>query len=130
LAGNGQHILLVDDHAEILSLGRRVLTDAGYRVTTARGITATAKQLDSGEDFDLLCVDGSMTERTSECNLLARFAEAYPGRPIATCSGRIEKAQWPASTKETPTAFLAKPYSPTKLLATIGQLLAADKAKD
>lgn len=130
LTGAGQHLLLVDDHAEILNLGRRVLTSAGYRVTTARGITDTAKQLDRDQGFDLLCIDGSMTEQTSECDLLARFTEMYPGRPILTCSGRIENFGPPTTAKETRAAFLPKPYSPTELLTAIGMLLATRKTEN
>ncbi len=86
LKGN-ERILLVDDEAALVSLGRVTLSSFGYRVT---GVTSSVKALDlfrqHPDAFDLVMTDLAMPELTGE-DLARCLLEIRPDIPIIISTG-------------------------------------------
>jgi two-component system, cell cycle sensor histidine kinase and response regulator CckA len=121
-------VLVVDDEASIRDVARRVLTSAGYRVTTAgSGQDAIALLADPELPVDLILTDVVMPGITGEA-FAARAREIHPGIRLLFMSGYERRGaaagKWPHPTRD----VIAKPFSRAALLARVSQALAADIA--
>ena len=84
--GNG-NILLVDDDKMLLDLIDQMLTNLGYKVTTATGGAQALELLqDNPDKFDLLFTDQAMPEMTGE-ELSQKIKQLGFKLPIILCSG-------------------------------------------
>ncbi|MDR5866753.1 two-component system response regulator GlrR [Halomonas koreensis] len=125
-AGQGAHILLVDDDPSLLKLLGMRLESRGYRVTTAESGREALKRLDAGHP-DLVLSDMRMDEMDG----LALFQEIQrrlPGLPviILTAHGSIPDAV--SATRQGVFGFLTKPVDREELFATIDEALAQTTA--
>ena len=85
--GDGERVLLVDDHALVLDATRILLEHLGYRVTACRSpFQAIAAFRESPADFSLILTDLSMQELNG-AELARELLAARPGIPIVVCSG-------------------------------------------
>ena len=119
------HILVADDEPPIRAFVARVLEGAGYRVTAVEdGGPALVALLAEGADFAALVTDCRMT-RVNGPEVLARLRAAGRAVPVILTSGSEQPDSIPGLASDPRTAFLAKPFHPTDLLASLQRLLSA-----
>ena len=110
-----QHILLVEDDPDLLSLLTEVLEDEGYRVSGASRRQQARAALRKG-DVDLLIADSVL--RGGNGDDVAKAA-GRRGLPIIMMSGEPERI---ARLSGGPLPFLPKPFRAAALLRLIRQL--------
>ncbi len=82
-----EHILLVDDEAPLVEIGRSMLNRLGYRVTTANNsIEALRLFCETPGRFDLVITDLTMPNLTGD-QLALRVLETRPDIPLIACTG-------------------------------------------
>ena len=118
-------VLVIDDEPQIREVVHRVLTSAGYSVTTAaNGQDALTLLANPGTAADLILTDIIMPGITGAA-FAAQVQVMRPGIQVLFMSGyeRPDSAAagWPAA--DVP--VIGKPFSRASLLATVSQLLAA-----
>ncbi len=111
-----QHILLVEDDPDLLSLLTEVLEDEGYRVSGASHRQQARAALRKG-DIDLLIADSVL--RGGNGDDVAKAASRR-GLPIIMMSGEPERI---ARLSGGPLPFLPKPFRAAALLRLVRQLL-------
>jgi len=116
-------ILIVDDDPVVRLLLERLLTNAGYAVTTAtHGAEALEAALRAERPVDLAITDIRMPHMDG-WELGRRLSHHWPGLPILYLSGftselsRFSPARTPAA------GFLPKPFDPDELLRRVALLL-------
>lgn len=122
--GQGETILLVDDEIALLEITREILGLFNYRVLTAKdGAEAvTLYQQHKGNikavvtDMMMPIMDGTATVRALQ--------EIDPLVKVICVSGLSSKPNLAEAGQANVQATLRKPYSPTKLLTTLRQVLA------
>jgi two-component system, cell cycle sensor histidine kinase and response regulator CckA len=116
-------ILIVDDDSVVRALLQRVLTNAGYTVTTAaHGAEALEAVLGAGQTIDLAITDIRMPHMDG-WELGRRLSHHRPGLPILYLSGFTSELSRfsPAGTQAA--GFLSKPFDPDELLRRVALLL-------
>jgi DNA-binding response OmpR family regulator len=111
-----QHILLVEDDPDLLSLLTEVLEDEGYRVSAASRRQQARSALRKG-NIDLLIADSVL--RGGNGDDVAKAA-GRRGLPIIMMSGEPDRI---ARLSGGPLPFLPKPFRAAALLQLIKQLL-------
>jgi DNA-binding response OmpR family regulator len=111
-----QHILLVEDDPDLLSLLTEVLEDEGYWVSGASRRQQARAALRKG-DVDLLIADSVL--RGGNGDDVAKAA-GRRGLPIIMMSGEPERI---ARLSGGPWPFLAKPFRAAALVRLVRQLL-------
>jgi PAS domain S-box-containing protein len=85
--GNGEHVMLVDDHALVQDATRNLLEHLGYRATVfGSPLKALAAFRESAEDYDLVLTDLSMREMNG-AELAREILAVRPTIPIVVSSG-------------------------------------------
>jgi PAS domain S-box-containing protein len=115
--GSGRTILLVDDEASVLRTTSSILRAAGYRVVEAA--SPSEALLAATRDFDLLVSDIVLPSITGR-ELAKRIREHHPALPVLFISGFAPEGRVMADV-----AFLAKPFTPEALLASVRDCLKA-----
>src|ERR1051326_8202930 len=110
-----QHILLVEDDPDLLSLLTEVLEDEGYRVTAASRRDQARRALRKA-DIDLLVADSVL--RGGNGDDVAKPASRR-GLPIIMMSGEPDRI---ARLTGGPLPFLQKPFRATALVRLVRQL--------
>jgi DNA-binding response OmpR family regulator len=111
-----QHILLVEDDPDLLSLLTEVLEDEGYRVSAASRRQEARAALRKG-NIDLLIADSVL--RGGNGDDVAKAA-GRRGLPIIMMSGEPDRI---ARLSGGPLPFLPKPFRAAALLQLVKQLL-------
>jgi PAS domain S-box-containing protein len=122
-------VLVIDDEPQIREVVHRVLSSAGYQVTTAsNGQDALALLAKPGTAADLVLTDIVMPGITGAA-FAAQVQVMRPGIQVLFMSGyeRPDSAAhgWP----DAGVPVIGKPFSRASLLATVSQLLAAGPGK-
>jgi len=123
LRGRGETILLVDDEAEVLTIGKDVLESLGYHVLTATdGLEAIDMYTAHRDEIDLLILDVVMPnmggvpalQQIQELNpdVKALFATGYDKNNTLVQDGHIS-----------PDMMISKPYSIAQLSQAIRAIL-------
>ncbi|HOW64172.1 MAG TPA: PAS domain S-box protein [Candidatus Paceibacterota bacterium] len=85
--GSGQHVLVIDDEASLVLMGRKMLLRLGYRVTSC---TSSIEALDlfrtRPQSFDLIITDQTMPRLTG-CELIGKIREIEPHTPVVLMTG-------------------------------------------
>jgi len=120
--GRGETILLVDDEASIREIGRRILTEAGYRVRLAASGEEALKlvQRRPGE-ADLVVLDISMPGMGGIA-CLERLRELRPDIKVIVASGYTRHAPL-GELGEKAQLFVDKPFTRQEMLAGVRQVL-------
>lgn len=115
-------ILMVEDNAEVRSMGETLLVDAGYSVHTAGDAAEALSMVEAGLAFDLLFTDIVMPGELDGVGLAAAVARLRPATPVLLTTGWADRARSQADQRPD-TDLIAKPYRQTDLVAKIRGLL-------
>ncbi len=115
-------ILVVDDAEEIRKMVCAMLLQSGYRALEASDGSEALRTLEQdGEQVNLVVTDLVMPEMNGR-ELAQRISEIRPGLPIIFMSGYSDQPiTHGVSAKDS--LFLAKPFTPTKLMEQVRQAL-------
>jgi CheY-like chemotaxis protein len=114
LSFNKERILVVDDNEDILEILSRMLSNEGYRVTTARdGSIAYEKILVN--DYDLVIMDINMPKMDG-IETVKAIRETDPDTFILLISGEAESREIEQAMENGANKFLAKPLDYDKLI--------------
>jgi CheY-like chemotaxis protein len=115
-------ILVVDDEPQICEFVSRILSDAGYQVTTAAdGPTAIAAVTQQGAP-ELLLTDFKMPRMDGD-ELAARLRQSWPDLKVLYLTGYSQALFGNRALLWEGEAFLGKPCSPAELLEAVSMLL-------
>ena len=125
--GNTEHILLVDDEADIVTGGKKLLERLGYTVTAETDPRKALNHFSADpEQFDLLITDQTMPHMTGEM-LALEVLHIRPAFPIVLCTGLGATAQMTSTMdrlKELGVqALLSKPFERVEIARILRQLL-------
>jgi PAS domain S-box-containing protein len=115
--GDGETVLLVEDHELFRGLVREVLARAGYRVLEAEGGAAALRLLDETGPVDLLLTDVVMPG-LSGVELARRVRDRHPGTPVLYTSGYASRDALAAEASATG-PFIGKPFLPESLAQAV-----------
>ncbi len=109
-------ILVVDDEALLRLIAADVLEDGGYRVLEAADAGSALALLAEHQDVGVLFTDVNMPGDLDGIDLAREVHRRWPHVKLVITSGRVHPsgADLPDSGR-----FVAKPYSPQKLLQEI-----------
>src|SRR5437868_7530596 len=111
-------ILVADDSADLVSLCRAVLEDAGYEVVTATtGIAAIAAA--ETTEIDAAVLDVLMPAMSGDA-IAERLRLKTPGLPILLMTGQYGNQ----FVVDSPVPVLRKPFSPDDLVRAVNALVA------
>jgi PAS domain S-box-containing protein len=114
-AGNGQHVLVVDDEPALARVTVRMLQRLGYQAAAETDPTrALARFRDNPREFDLLLSDLTMPG-TSGFELAMAVLKLRPSLPILLCTGFSPSLEREALQKLGICDILYKPISPSML---------------
>jgi two-component system chemotaxis sensor kinase CheA len=124
------HILLVEDSDVVRETLARLLTDTGYRVTTARdGVEGLDKA--QAEPFDLVSTDVMMPRMDGyELTRALRALDAYRDTPIVMVTSRGERIDRVRGFDAGVDEYITKPHDRSQLRRAIAKLLAARRRED
>jgi CheY-like chemotaxis protein len=120
-----ESILLVEDDAEVRTMLERLLTELGYRVTTAYDGKNALALLENGLRPDLLVTDVVLPEGPSGFELADLARARLPGLKLLFTSGYSQHlaGRRPAAVANAP--LLAKPFHRTELAQHVRRALDA-----
>lgn len=126
--GGGRRVLVVDDEAAIGELVRQTLDQNGFVTEVARGAEAL-ELLVAGRRFDAVVTDIMMPGVPGE-RIARLVAEQQPDAAIVLMSGMLPGPSARASVERDGASFLAKPFTPAALLATLDSALKKQRSLD
>lgn len=119
-----QSILVIDDEQATLGLMNRILTEAGFQVTTGQsGFECIDLFRRSPHDFDLVLLDLTMPFMDGE-ETFRRLREIRRDAPIIMCTGFIQHDKLHRLIGEGLIGFLRKPFAPAEIVSHIRSTLA------
>ncbi len=119
--GHGERVLLVDDEQAVQEITRAILIKYGYQVFSASdGTEALALFAQHQHEIDIVLTDFMMPFLDGPATIRALQSIA-PGVRIITTSGLQENEAVAQQFRHV--TFLAKPFTPEKLLTTIAAVL-------
>ena len=120
-----EHVLVVDDEPLVRTVLERVLTSAGYRVTTADSGCAALASYDRRGAFDLTLLDMSMPGMNGR-DVRAQILERDPGAKVIYITGNAAML----ASAGAPAPLLEKPVTSPVLLAAVRRALGQDTQSD
>jgi PAS domain S-box-containing protein len=122
--GQGR-ILFIDDEADLVEMGEKMLMYLGYEV---EGFTSSSEALESfrenAERFDLVITDQTMPE-ISGVELASRLLEISSDIPIILCTGYSSTVSEDTARQAGISEFVMKPLSIHQLSNIVGKVLMA-----
>ncbi|MBU4261491.1 MAG: response regulator [Proteobacteria bacterium] len=121
--GGREHILIVDDEANIVKIAKEIFEDSGYQVTPHRtGTEALEDFQQQPEKYDLLITDMAMPGMTG-VDLARQVLAIKPSMPVILCSGHSDMVNREQALAMGIRAYVAKPYFMSEMLRTIRKVL-------
>ncbi|MGO4301687.1 PAS domain-containing hybrid sensor histidine kinase/response regulator [Leifsonia sp. RAF41] len=120
--GRGRRVLVVDDEAAICELVRQTLDQRGFVTEVAQGREAL-ELLTQGRRFDAVLTDVMMPGVQGDA-IARRLAAEQPHAAVVLMSGMLPGPGPRAAVERNGAHFLAKPFTPATLLATLDAALA------
>ncbi|MCP5551825.1 MAG: sigma-54-dependent Fis family transcriptional regulator [Akkermansiaceae bacterium] len=114
---NAGHVLLIEDDRDFADSLTAILTEAGYEVTACADGAEAAKRV-GDERFDVVMTDFRLPG-TGGLDLVTRFREARPGRPVILMTAHANTDLAIEATKRGAFDFLLKPFDLEEVLATL-----------
>ena len=122
IPGGTEHILMVDDEPNILTISQRLLSGLGYQVSTfSSSIKALASFRKDPLKYDLLLTDMTMPDMDGT-ELTANILKLRPDIPTILCTGHFELIDEKKTAEYGLHAFLEKPVKPITLATILRQL--------
>lgn len=123
VASRQKRVLVVEDEPQVRAIAARALTNAGYEVSQAgNGATALSLVREQSIPFDVIVSDVLMPELSGP--ELARAVRTFaPEIAWIFMSGYPEALQGSEPEEFAGAAFLAKPFSPQKLVEVVGDCI-------
>ncbi|MGN7800235.1 PAS domain-containing hybrid sensor histidine kinase/response regulator [Leifsonia sp. 22587] len=121
-AGRGRRVLVVDDEAAIGELVRQTLDQRGFVTEVAQGAEAL-ELLEQGRSYDAVLTDVMMPGVQGDA-IARRLAADHPQTAVVLMSGMLPGPGARAAVERDGAHFLAKPFTPAALLATLDAALA------
>jgi PAS domain S-box-containing protein len=122
--GTGQLILVVDDEPPVCEITRLTLEKNGYRVVIAHdGAEALAEYFSQKTPVDLVLTDLNMPIMDGPA-LIRALKKLDPSIRIIAATGIADKTKLGEIAESDLKAFLAKPFTAEKLLASLSEALA------
>ncbi len=116
-------VLLVDDEAMVLEVGKAMLAKLGYHVAAARGGRAAIDFLDTcGSIPDLVILDLIMPDMNGE-KTFGAIREKHPDLPVILSSGYTLDGQASKVMEKGCNGFIQKPFSLEELSKKVSQVL-------
>ncbi|HEY2124256.1 MAG TPA: response regulator [Chthoniobacterales bacterium] len=123
--GRKQMILLVDDEQMTLTLGKRVLSDGGFEVTTAQsGFECLDAFRRKPNAFDLVLLDLTMPFMDGE-ETFHRLREIRREVPVVLCTGFIQQDRLDRLMKLGLSGFMRKPIGSEETVSFVKSTLAS-----
>ena len=114
-----ESVLLVDDEEDITIIGKMMLEDQGFRVTTAlSSLEALELVRKSPVSFDVIVTDMTMPNLTGDM-LFGKIREICTDVPLILCTGHSENIDEEKALKTGFSAFLFKPFSRRELAGAV-----------
>ncbi|MFP3467014.1 PAS domain S-box protein [Leifsonia sp. SIMBA_070] len=126
--GRGRRVLVVDDEVAICELVRQTLDQRGFVTEVAQGQEALAL-LSQGRRFDAVLTDVMMPGVQGDA-IARRLAAEQPQAAVVLMSGMLPGPGPRAAVERNGAHFLAKPFTPAALLATLDAALAGRRTGD
>ncbi|HTZ76688.1 MAG TPA: response regulator transcription factor [Stellaceae bacterium] len=120
MAGDGAHLLVVDDDARLRSLLRRYLVENGFRITEAADAAEARLKL-RNFDFDLMVVDVMMPGESGFD--LTTSVKAERRVPILLLTAMAEAENRIRGLEQGADDYLVKPFEPRELVLRIRNIL-------
>jgi two-component system, cell cycle sensor histidine kinase and response regulator CckA len=116
-----EKILIVEDDELMLQMAQELLKELGYSVISAHNAEEALKNLESGEQIDLLFTDTVMPG-VNGIELAKRFKNRSPQTKILLTSGYSERSK-ELSSMDSSFTFIPKPYDLNTLSQKLRELL-------
>jgi CheY-like chemotaxis protein len=121
--GKREHLLIVDDELQLLTMFRRIFEPQGYQVTTfSNGLIAWEEFQKHKDSFDLAILDQRMPDM-SGTSLAIEMLNSRPDFPIILLSGYSDTISPDDAARIGIRKFLSKPIPQAELSATIRKTL-------
>ena len=122
-AGNGEHILFVDDEPALCASARRIAKNLGYQVTTFNNPLMALDHLrEHAADFDLLVTDLTMPGSTG-LSLAFATHQIRPELPVILTTGFAADLTEADLQKHGISKLLLKPFTTTSLAQALSEVL-------
>ena len=121
--GGHEHILVVDDRAEVADLARTMLEDVGYSVETATDGKEALAKFDGGHRFDLVFSDVIMPGGMNGVSLARELKHRQPGLKVLLTTGYAESTIERTDVGGVEFDMINKPYRRTDLARKIRIIL-------
>jgi CheY-like chemotaxis protein len=122
-ARGNEHILLIDDEAQIISMEQQMLENLGYQVTARTdSIEALREFSQQPQNFDLVITDMTMPQMTGD-ELAQKLLDIKPDIPVILCTGFNEDITEEKALSMGIQKFVMKPVIKSDLAATIRSVL-------
>jgi PAS domain S-box-containing protein len=123
-----ESILFIDDDEMLANLGKEILTDKGYQVTSMTESTEALKLFSANPDsFKLVITDQTMPALCGK-ELIQKMLKIRPDMPTIICTGYSSKINEVEARQLGAGAFLMKPLDLPELLQTVRRVLDEKKA--
>jgi CheY-like chemotaxis protein len=124
--GHGELILAVDDEASVLSMTKETLETYGYRVVTARdGTEAVAVFTAHRQEIKVVLTDMLMPFMDGPTTIRV-LRKLDPDLKVIAASGLMDQDKVRDATGIDNLAFLLKPYTTERLLATVHKMISCE----
>lgn len=122
--GGSETILMVEDNAEVMEMGRSILEDFGYTVITAPTAVEAWQRIQGGLEFDLLFSDIVMPGGMNGVTLANELRKIRPDQRVLMTTGWADRAVDIGDEAERSGYLLiGKPYRRDELARRIRQTL-------
>ncbi len=121
--GNNQRILVIEDEEQVCQFLKKVLEKHGYIVFEANNAQKALDIFNREEgNFDLIFSDVVLPDMNGP-QLVTELLTKKPDIPVLMSSGYFDKKYEIATIKDKGYRFIEKPYSLTKLLQTVYEIM-------
>jgi PAS domain S-box-containing protein len=122
LRGNNQHILIVDDEAQLRDIASRMLIALGYNAVAVSSGEA-AIDFVKKTPVDLIVIDMLMEPGMNGCQTYEEIIKSYPNQKAIIASGFSESDEVKKSLQLGAGGFIKKPYSMKQLGLAVKEAL-------
>ena len=113
-----KHILIADDEEIVRDAAARMLTRAGYTVSTAANGLEVLEILSQNNHTDMLVLDLTMPVLSGRETLL-RVSDSYPNLPVLLCTGHLMDSDLSMLSTHSLVDVITKPFRAQTLLRSV-----------